>query len=60
MSKCSLWWLYLEGNNERSQNYVTEENVVGGGPDPGKVLEGDEGDVVDEHTEDAEAHLSAD
>ena len=39
---------------------MTEEDVVGGGPDPGKVLEGYEGDVVDEHTEDAEAHLSAD
>ena len=39
---------------------MTEEDIVGGGPDPGKIFEGDEGDVVDEHTEYAEAHLSAD
>ena len=37
---------------------MAEKDVVGGGFHSGKVLEGDEGNVVDEHTEDAEAHLS--
>ena len=39
---------------------MAEEDVVGRGPDPGQVLEGDEGNVVDEHAEDTEAHLGAD
>ena len=39
---------------------MAEEDVVGGGPDPGQVLEGDEGNVVYEHAEDTEAHLGSD
>ena len=36
---------------------MTEKDVVGGGLDARQVLDGDEGDVVDEGSQDTEQHL---
>ena len=37
---------------------MTEKDVVGGGLDTRQVFDGDEGDVVEECSEDTEPHLS--
>ena len=37
---------------------MTDEDVVGGGSDTREVLDGDEGNIVEEHAKDTEPHLS--